>query len=312
MKRLLTALVLIPLVLLAVFRLPDPIFIAVVGLIAILATTEYLQIVKSYGYAEFRLTTYSVIAVLYLIVMLIMRTNWISGLLVLVLPAVLLIFAPSAFLVAGMREGDLRRVLPGAAMSFFAVPYIGGSLACIALLRTFTSSGWFFVLFTFFAVWVGDSAAYYVGRSIGRYKFSPRISPKKTWEGAVASVVGAVIVVAIFSHFAPQIESALRRVHLVAELQPVPSYGDVVQPVILTRAPLWIVCLIGALLNIAAQLGDLFESLIKRGAGVKDSGTILPGHGGILDRIDALLFAAPVAFVLFVAFGNKFLVMTVF
>jgi phosphatidate cytidylyltransferase len=133
-----------------------------------------------------------------------------------------------------------------------------------------------------------------VGRSIGRHKFSPRISPKKTWEGAIASVVGAVIVVAIFSYYAFPIQQALIRVHLLS------ASG-------VTRAPLWIVCLIGALLNVAAQLGDLFESLIKRGAGVKDSGTILPGHGGILDRIDALLFAAPVAFVLFVVFGDKFL-----
>lgn len=305
MKRLLTALVLIPLVLLAVFRLPDPIFVAVVGMIAVLATTEYLQIIKNYGFAEFKLTTYALVAVLYLVMMLSTRTFSdlaaglgvpIIALFCLIALPFLFVLAPSGFLLAGMREDDLRRVLPGAAMSFFAVPYIAGALASLALLRTTYAgaAGWFFVLFTFFAVWVGDSAAYYVGRSIGRVKFAPRISPKKTWEGAIASVVGAVIVVALFNHFAFQIQQGLIRIHLVST----PS----VRP-----APFWLACLIGALLNIAAQLGDLFESLIKRGAGVKDSGTILPGHGGILDRIDALLFAAPVSFLLFVLFGDKFL-----
>ncbi len=291
MKRLLTALVLIPLVLLAVFRLPDPIFVAVVGMVAALATMEYLQIIRSYGFAEFRVTTYASVAVLYLVTMAATRpfSEWaasrgipIIAVFCLIALPIFFVFSPSIFLLAGMREDDLRRVLPGAAMSFFAVPYIGGALACLALLRTSFAgaAGWFFVLFTFFAVWVGDTAAYYVGRSIGRVKFAPRISPKKTWEGAIASVVGAVIVVALFNHFALQIQHGLMRIHLVLD--------SGVRP-----APLWLACLIGALLNIAAQLGDLFESLIKRGAGVKDSGTILPGHGGVLDRFDSLLFAVP-------------------
>jgi len=300
MKRLLTALVLIPLVLLAVFRAPDWLFFALVGVVALLATIEYLQIVEAYGVKVFRWTTLVAVGGMFAIPVwwnmqraeVELVANLCQVILVLFMTLVLV---PSLYLCVGMREQDLKSVLPGAAMSAFAVPYIGGAMLSLALLRTIFAAGWYFVLFTFFAVWVGDSAAYYVGRSIGRIKFSPRISPSKTWEGAIASVVGAVAMVALFNHFAPQIESWMSRIHLLP--------GDVGR---IKPAPLTIICLLGALINIAAQLGDLFESLIKRGAGVKDSGTLLPGHGGMLDRIDALLFAAPVAFLLFFRFVGRF------
>jgi phosphatidate cytidylyltransferase len=142
----------------------------------------------------------------------------------------------------------------------------------------------------------------YVGKSMGRHKLSPRISPGKTVEGAVASLVFAVAVCTLFAHYLPEIASALGRARLVIDpqeslLMDAPAYG---------RAPLWLAALIAAVINVAAQVGDLVESALKRGAGVKDSGTILPGHGGMLDRIDALLLALPVAFILFLAFGHKF------
>lgn len=299
MKRLLTALVLIPLVLLAVFRAPDWLFCALVGGVALLATIEYLQIVAAYGVTVFRWTTLILVILTFALGSFLLTER--AGIFdiraqgVSVMASVLFIFSPSLYLLAGMQELDLKAVLPGAAMSFIGVPYISGAMICLALARA-CNVGWFFVLFTFFAVWVGDSAAYYVGRAFGRIKFSPRISPKKTWEGAIASVIGAVFVVALFSGFAAQIQSGLIHVHLL-----VGDTGTV------KSGPIWLVCLLGALINIAAQLGDLFESLIKRGAGVKDSGTLLPGHGGMLDRIDALLFAAPVALVLFRIFGDNFI-----
>jgi phosphatidate cytidylyltransferase len=134
-------------------------------------------------------------------------------------------------------------------------------------------------------VWSGDIFAYFVGKAIGRHLMSPCISPKKTWEGAAASVIASVVVGwLLFSH-AEQISSALLSAGLITRANGM--FGlevPATEPVVVLTI----------VLNVAAQLGDLVESLIKRGAGVKDSGAILPGHGGMLDRIDALLFAAPV------------------
>jgi phosphatidate cytidylyltransferase len=123
------------------------------------------------------------------------------------------------------------------------------------------------LLFTLLLVWVGDTLAYFVGRSFGRLPMAPQLSPKKTWEGAAANLLGSVIVaVALF-----------RWLDI-----------DAFQAV-----------LMACLANVAGQAGDLLKSAYKRGAGVKDSGHLLPGHGGILDRIDALILAAPVVWYYF-------------
>jgi phosphatidate cytidylyltransferase len=131
------------------------------------------------------------------------------------------------------------------------------------------------VLFLLCVVWAGDTVAMYVGRSLGRHKLAPRLSPGKTWEGAVGSLAGSLLVTAGLIALANQL---VRREILIL------AYPG----------PAWTWLLLAVLVNIAAQAGDLAESALKRSAGVKDSGTLLPGHGGILDRIDALLIAAPV------------------
>jgi phosphatidate cytidylyltransferase len=113
---------------------------------------------------------------------------------------------------------------------------------------------------------------------------SPRVSPRKTWEGALASLIASVGVGMLLYNYALPISTALLSARLIEKKDGLFA---------LEKAPLWPVILLSVAINIAAQLGDLVESLIKRGAGVKDSGTLLPGHGGMLDRVDALLFAAP-------------------
>ena len=116
--------------------------------------------------------------------------------------------------------------------------------------------------------WAGDTAALYVGRAFGRHKLAPRVSPSKTWEGSIGSVAGGVLAAAIYAHY------------------------------LIPSAALWAVLAVGAAGNIAGQVGDLCESAFKRGAGMKDSGTTLPGHGGWLDRIDSSLFSIPVVYAL--------------
>ncbi|HEY3840842.1 MAG TPA: phosphatidate cytidylyltransferase, partial [Bryobacteraceae bacterium] len=117
--------------------------------------------------------------------------------------------------------------------------------------------------------------AYYVGRRWGRRKLAPRVSPGKTWEGAMASAV----------------VSAIAGVLALPRLIPGVGFGEAL---VLALAA-----------NIAGQVGDLAESAIKRGAGVKDSGTLLPGHGGLLDRVDSSMFALPVLYgILAIAAGN--------
>jgi len=190
------------------------------------------------------------------------------------------------FLTLTMRNEDSRSGFPSAAASLGALAYISLPMTCLIGLRLLPGGySWLFLMYLFLTVWSGDIFAFYVGRAIGKHKLAPRISPNKTWEGAVAAVVGAAVIGLIWIHSAPSLSTRLARLSPGTPLsaQEVKVLFPTVTMIVLT-----------IVVNIAAQLGDLVESMIKRGAGAKDSGTLLPGHGGILDRIDALLFAAPV------------------
>ena len=173
---------------------------------------------------------------------------------------------------------------PAAAASTFAFAYIAIPMSLLVEIRQ-QPAGAIWTIYTLLAVWAGDIFAYFVGKSLGRHRMAPEVSPKKTWEGAVASVVASVIVGTLWIQHAPSTSSSLLRIGLIDRRDGM--FG-------LEQPPLWPIVLLSVAVNIAAQLGDLVESVIKRGAGVKDSGTILPGHGGMLDRIDAMLFAVPV------------------
>jgi phosphatidate cytidylyltransferase len=156
----------------------------------------------------------------------------------------------------------LVEALPAAGISASGLLLVGFPLSFAIRLHGAGQFGPRLLLFALVIVWVGDTLAYFVGRSIGRMKLAPKLSPQKTWEGAVASVLGSLLVGLAFARWLPVDPG-----HLLA---------------------------MAAVGNVAGQMGDLLESAYKRSAGVKDSGGLLPGHGGVLDRIDALILAIPV------------------
>jgi phosphatidate cytidylyltransferase len=160
---------------------------------------------------------------------------------------------------------DLVTSAAGSASTLFGILYIGLPFTMLVDLRQ-QPSGHLLVIYVLVMIWIGDTAAYYGGRFLGRggiHKLAARISPGKTWEGTITSLVVVMGAGYVYMRY------AFPNMSLPASL------------------------FIAATVNIAGQVGDLAESALKRGVGVKDSGTLLPGHGGLLDRVDALLFAIP-------------------
>ena len=286
LKRVATAVVLIPIVLGLVLRAPIAALAAVAGLVALLAVEELLRLSEAYGIRPLRWPTLIFVALFFLLLgfdvgagkPLLSTAAFACG------AALAATLAAFVFLSIAMRRVNLTGAFPAAMVSAFAFIYVSLPLAMLVQVRQ-QWSGAFLVLYLLLVVWAGDVFAYFIGRSLGRAPMSPRISPKKTWEGALASMAASLIVGMLLYNYALPVSSALLNAHLITR-----ENGFFA----LEKPPLWPALLLSALINIAAQLGDLVESLIKRGAGVKDSGTILPGHGGMLDRVDALLFAAPV------------------
>ena len=251
MKRILTAVLVAPVVVYAVGWGHFYFFLAVVATVALLCYYEYADIVAAYGIGKPGPLGYA------------------AGLAVLLVPPgepeFVIVLAALFALSLSLTESDLAKGLPRAAALLFGVIYIFGSWR-IAILLWERSRWW--MLFVLLLNWLGDSAAYYIGSRLGRHKLAPTISPKKSWEGAAASLVAAAIFAALY----------------LPRLIPVVTLGPAI--------------ILGVAGNVAGQVGDLAESALKRGAGVKDSGTMLPGHGGWLDRVDSVLFALPVIYAL--------------
>jgi phosphatidate cytidylyltransferase len=286
LKRIATAVVLIPIVLALILRAPLPLLTVVVAVVALLTIYEFLKLTESYGVDPMPLPTY-LFTVLFFLMLGISssgETPLLSTGKFLIMLGFAAAIAPFIFLTRAMRGENLRNGYPGAAASVFAFTYIALPLGMLVQLRQQWAGG-FYLLYLLLVVWAGDIFAYFVGKSVGRHLMASRISPKKTWEGAAASLIASGGVGWLLFNYSLPISSALLRWGLIERRDGL--FG-------LERPEMGPVILLTIVLNIAAQLGDLVESLIKRGAGVKDSGAILPGHGGMLDRIDALLFAAPV------------------
>ncbi len=291
MKRVLTAVVLAPLVLLAVFRAPLWLFALLVAAVIVLALREYLGIADTAGLKPFKWLTYIMGVAPFVLLWIrgwpVERQFNRSSFALAFLPHWLTVLMGAAVVlgVPLVFRKDLSMGLASAASSIFGVIYVAASLSLLVCLRADTR---ILIVFVLFSVWAGDIAAYYVGKNFGKHKLAPIVSPNKSWEGAIASVIASVAIAVLVFHFQPQISRLFREGYREGYwLFPYPSSFH--------RQPSWAhVLALGIVTNVAAQFGDLFESALKRGANVKDSGTLLPGHGGVLDRIDALLFAIPV------------------
>jgi len=256
MKRLLTGLILGPLIGYVVLWGPDPLFLAVLVGVALISFHEYAGLVAGCGVARPG------------------ALGYVAGLFVLLFPQepfALLVVAAMLALALGLGEESLACGLPRAGTLLAGVLYIFGTLRFAIALRS-KSPYWLF--FALALVWLGDTAAFCAGKTLGRHRMAPRISPAKTWEGAVASLLASLAFGWIY----------------LAKLMPEVALA---QALALSLAA-----------NLAGQVGDLVESALKRGAGVKDSGNWLPGHGGWLDRVDASLFSIPTVYVLLALLGR--------
>ncbi len=250
-KRILTGALLVGFVLAALFWAPRWLFFLLVLPFGLLAVWEYLELAARANTVPPRWPIYAVSLALWAV------AAWQPAHL---LPALiaggLLLFVSAVWGSRGVAD-----ILPAAGVSIFALLVLAVPFALLFELRGGTNGQWI-IFYLLLLVWVGDTAAYLGGRAVGRRRLAPRLSPGKTLEGTLASLVAAVAVgYWLF-----------------------PRWFDF---------PSWHGLLLALIVNLAAQCGDLAESALKRSAGVKDSSALLPGHGGVLDRVDSLLFALP-------------------
>src|SRR6266404_8991995 len=277
-KRVATAVVLIPLVVGLVLAAPTALVAIALALLVLLAIFEYFSLGEAIGHRAYRLWTatcaMSLVHVQYLAAMDAQHSlndgpaiHRILGLFPLATPSVadmLFIFLIGIAILTLTTRRPMVEALPAAGMSSSALILVALPLTFAVRLHGISLVGPPLLLFSLVITWIGDTAAYFVGRAMGRHPFAPHLSPKKTWEGAIAGFLGSILVAVLVKYFG-KVNLAL--VHLIG---------------------------MAAAGNVAGQAGDLLESACKRSAGVKDSGALLPGHGGVLDRIDALILAIPV------------------
>jgi len=275
-KRVATAAVLIPLTVGIVLWGSTPILALAVALVTLLALFEYFALGEAIGHRAYRFWTASC-------ALLIVYAQWLTttvryGVLVgfgslshmtwsmvRTFPRTedtIFVFVLGIATLTLFTRRPLVEALPSAGISASGLVLVAFPLSYAIRLHGSGTQGPALLLFAMVIIWVGDTAAYFVGRSIGKHALAPHLSPKKTWEGTVASFLGSLIVALAFARF--------------------------------VTVPVGHLLGMAAVGNVAGQVGDLLESAYKRSAGIKDSGSILPGHGGVLDRIDALILAIPV------------------
>jgi phosphatidate cytidylyltransferase len=181
------------------------------------------------------------------------------------------VFAVVVYGLGGVRQSATTSF----GVTLLGVAWVGAGIGCLLLIRDIPEFGFWAVMAVLFTVFAADTGAFFVGRTFGRHSLAPAISPKKSWEGLVGGVLAAVGMAFVI------------------------LYKDRVDFLSIPES-----LLLGLVIALAAVLGDLFESAVKRDLEVKDSGRVLGGHGGVLDRLDSLLWAGPAAYFTILAFGS--------
>jgi len=275
-KRVATAAVLIPLAVGIVLWGSTPVLALAVALVTMLALFEYFALGEAIGHRAYRFWTATCALLIVYVQWLatVVRSGVFVGFaspsrmtwsMVRTFPRTedaIFVFVLGIAAITLFTKRPLVETLPSAGTSASGLVLVAFPLSYAIRLHGSGTQGPGLLLFAMVIIWVGDTAAYFVGRSIGKHALAPHLSPKKTWEGTIASFVGSLIVAVVFARF-----MTVPLPHLLG---------------------------MAAVGNVAGQVGDLLESAYKRSAGIKDSGSILPGHGGVLDRIDALILAIPV------------------
>ena len=281
--RLLTAAVLIPVVVALVWWAPAIILAGIAAVVAILALVEFLNLGDRIGLRGFKLWTYFCTVLIFYAQFSLGRveTHSFAGGVSMVrdatggtlsVEAALLIFLFGCVVLGLLTKRPLHEILPAISIGSAALLFVVLPFSYIVRLDEIERVGRQLVLFTLVLVWAGDMLAYFVGKSLGRVPMAPALSPKKTWEGSLGNVLASMIVAVLFAKW---------------------MQTDVITLLV-----------IAGVANIAGQAGDLIESAYKRGAAVKDSGGLLPGHGGMLDRIDSLILATPAVWILYQWLGR--------
>lgn len=276
--RILTALVLIPIVVALVWWGPPSLIAGLAGIVAILAIIELFDLANRVGLRAYQKWTIVCVAGWFyaqysqgfvetpaVVEGFSLVRNAAGG--VFSIEALLLVFVFGCVSIGLFTRRPLHEVLPSVSVSAAGLLFIALPFSYLVRLNNIERTGRQLVLFTLCLVWAGDMLAYFVGRGFGRVPMAPALSPKKTWEGALGNILGSLLVAVLFARW---------------------MQIDVVT-----------LMFIAGVANIAGQMGDLIESAYKRGASVKDSGKLLPGHGGVLDRVDSLMLAAPVVWVMY-------------
>jgi len=284
LARILTGVILIPLVVALVLWGPPALLAACAAGVAILALIEFFDLGERMGLGAFRYWSLACAAGLFYAQYSagLVETHTLAGGISFVrqaasgtlsLEAVLLIFVFGTAAIAIGTRRSLHDVLPAIAAGSAGLLFVALPFSYMVRINEIERVGRKLVLLTLCLMWAGDTFAYFAGKTFGRLPMAPAISPKKTWEGAFANMLGSLIVGLLFARW----------------MQTDPTT----------------MLAIAALANLAGQAGDLLKSTYKRGAAVKDSGSLLPGHGGMLDRIDSLILASPVVWLAWQWFSTR-------